>query len=81
MNIPVSELLKRPVSFITDSSPQRDIFISTRIRLSRNLAGRSFPAAATPESSREVCDDVQKAVEETGALGEDCCVFESDRLG
>ena len=69
MNNSIDQLLRSPVSFLADSGPEEDIALSSRIRLARNLAGRPFPAAASLESRREVCELVSQAAAGSGALG------------
>lgn len=77
----IDELLKNPVSFLADASADEDIAISTRIRLARNLGGRAFPIAASPESDREVCELVSRAAAESGALGcPECFSFDPAEL-
>lgn len=71
----VEELLKNKVTYLCDSAPEDDIAISTRIRLARNLAGRPFPPAASPEQFRAIADEVAHAVETRQILGVDALHF------
>lgn len=61
MNPGITTILKNPASFLT-SSGSDGVAISSRIRLSRNLAGVPFPAAATVESAATVLEEVRYAV-------------------
>ncbi len=71
----IGQLLKNKVSFLSDSAPDDDIAISSRIRLARNLAGRPFPPAARPEDFRAVAEAVGNAVNVSQALGSDALTF------
>lgn len=55
----IEMLLKNRVSWLSDSGPEDDIAISSRIRLARNLDGLPFPIAANPEQLLNVWGAVQ----------------------
>ncbi|MPM59727.1 Protein-arginine kinase [bioreactor metagenome] len=71
----VEELLKNKVSYLSDSAPEDDIAISTRIRLARNLANVPFPTAAAQEQFRTVADEVARVIESKKILGDDALHF------
>ncbi len=62
MNNSVDELFLLPVSFLDSSGPAGEIALSTRIRLARNLAGHTFPNAASPEEKCDICEEISAAV-------------------
>ena len=65
----IDRLIVRPVSFLAAEGVNNDTAVSSRIRLARNLAGYSFPAAASPDSRQEICEKVSAAAEKTACLG------------
>ncbi len=77
MNKDIDILLKSPVSFLADAGPDCNIAISSRIRLARNLVGRPFPVASSPESKLEVCELVSAAAASSTTLGcPECYTFD-----
>lgn len=60
MNQDISRLLKNPAAFLEVNSSD-GICISSRIRLSRNIAGTTFPVAANKESAADVASAVVSA--------------------
>ena len=68
MNPGIRRLLQNPASFLT-SGPSDGVCISSRIRLSRNLAGTPFPTAASPEEAVRVVDEVRNACARPSVIG------------
>ncbi|MBZ0268420.1 ATP--guanido phosphotransferase [bacterium] len=61
------ELAEKRVNWLEDAAPRRDVVLSSRVRLARNLDGRPFPHAAGTEQAAEVLELVTEAA---GALDE-----------
>ena len=60
----LDDLLSHPCPWLLDSGEEKDIVISCRIRLARNLVGFPFPTRATEQDRRLVRDTVRQAVAE-----------------
>jgi protein arginine kinase len=60
-------LLRKPAEWMLLDGPHRDIVITSRVRLARNLEGPAFPGFATREGRAEAMQKLQPAV---GALPE-----------
>ena len=69
MNQAIKRLLQNPVSFLTSVSAD-GIAISSRIRLSRNIAGLPFPIAATAESAAGVINEIAPVCSRSAFVGE-----------
>lgn len=81
MNDDIARLIAGPVTFLADSGPEDDIAISSRIRLARNLAGKNFPEACTPEQRHAIGAEIANAATVSGALGCPACFdFKLDEL-
>lgn len=59
------ELAEARVSWLEDDAPRRDVVLSSRVRLARNLEGRPFPHAAGVDDAARVLAEVTAAA---GAL-------------
>lgn len=75
MNQSISSLLKNPASFLTSSDAGDGICISSRIRLSRNLASLPFPPAADAESAAQVVEEIRSVCRNSGAVNCPECFF------
>ncbi len=71
----IDELLKHDVSWLTDSGPDGDIAISSRIRLARNIKGLPFPIAAKPEQLEQIQIAAEPALKKTAAIGKEYLDF------
>lgn len=74
MNQAITRLLQNPASFLTDHSAET-IAVSSRIRLSRNLANLPFPAAADRESSLRVIREVADVCRRSESAGNAACLW------
>ena len=63
----INDLFKQKVCWLSDSGPEDDIAISSRIRFARNLAGESFPLQSTDDALRGIRDEVFAALRKIGA--------------
>ena len=63
----INDLFKQKVCWLSDSGPEDDIAISSRIRFARNLAGESFPLQAPDDTLRGIRDEVFEALRKIGA--------------
>ena len=63
----INDLFKQKVCWLSDSGPEDDIAISSRIRFARNLAGELFPLQASDETLRGIRDEVFEALRKIGA--------------
>lgn len=50
------------MSWITDSGPMRDVVMSSRVRLARNIAGLPFPIIMDKETARETMKKVYNGI-------------------
>ncbi|MDD5698970.1 MAG: protein arginine kinase [Victivallaceae bacterium] len=71
----IDELLKHDVSWLTDSGPDGDIALSSRIRLARNIQGLPFPIAADPKQLEQVQTAAELALKKTATMGRKCLDF------
>jgi len=55
------ELAEKRVSWLEDAAPRRDVVLSSRVRLARNLEGRPFPHAAGIAAAADVLQSVTDA--------------------
>lgn len=55
-----------PPDWLRDDAPNRDVALSTRVRVMRNLVGFPFPHRADPDQLREVARRVHKAFADAG---------------
>ena len=66
------ELLSRPCGWLSGSAPQGDLVLSSRIRMARNLSGRTFPQhssrAVRAELVHEILDKTQSIEALDGGL-------------
>ena len=74
MNPGIRRLLQNPASFLA-SAPSDGVCISSRVRLSRNLAGIPFPTAATKEEASMVVAEVKQACSRPPVVGCPECLF------
>ena len=79
MNQNIVRFLKNPASFLTASSSD-GICISSRIRLSRNLAELPFPTCASKESAAQVAAAVSSGCCAVSAFQEQGCFFDITQL-
>ncbi len=70
MKIRPEELLKNPLSWLSDSGPDDDIAISTRIRLARNFSATPFPIAGNQAALQQVRELAENAILNSEALVE-----------
>ena len=71
----IDELLKHDVSWLTDSGPDGDIAISSRIRLARNIHDLPFPIAATPTQLEQIQVAAELALNKCPAIGKEYLNF------
>ncbi len=64
-------LLRRPPEWMEQDGPSRDIVLTSRIRLARNLAGPAFPGWAKKEDRAAIMQDLQPRVEGLSGM-KDC---------
>lgn len=57
---------RETVMWYTNSGKDKDVVLSTRVRLARNIAGYPFPGKMTAVQSDEIIDKVRKACMEDG---------------
>lgn len=50
----IEDLLNEHTAWLTGTGPESDIVLSSRVRLARNLEGKTFPGRASDASRREV---------------------------
>ena len=55
-------IMKLITPWMIESGPEGDVVLSSRIRLARNLEGRSFPAHASVSEKNAIRDDIKKAI-------------------
>jgi protein arginine kinase len=55
------ELAEAKVSWLEDAGPRREVVLSSRVRLARNLEGHPFPHVAGIEEAAEVLEQVNAA--------------------
>jgi protein arginine kinase len=67
------------ISWLDASGPEGNIVLSTRIRLARNLEGRSFPIRADSEARLATLDRVVDAARSCGGMG-DAAVIRFDAV-
>ncbi len=70
MNNAIKKILDKKVAWLADKGPDKDIAITSRIRLARNIDGYPFPINAKDESLVEIIDTVNFATTKTDALQE-----------
>jgi protein arginine kinase len=58
-----------PMGYFTDADPDQDVVVSTRVRLSRNLANHPFPGKMTSQEEAAVQGEIIGAFSETPSLG------------
>ena len=63
----INDLFKQKVCWLTDSGPEDDIAISSRIRFARNLSGEMFPLQAPDDTLRGIRDEVLEALRKIGS--------------
>ncbi len=61
---------ERTGAWLTDTGPDSDVVISTRIRFARNIHDLPFPNRMTAEEAEWVLETVRWALEETGYLSQ-----------
>ena len=66
----VEMLLSNKVSWLSDSGPEDDIAISSRIRLARNLEGIPFTISAGPERLASTMSAIQVAIRKAGCFNQ-----------
>lgn len=66
-----STLLRRPAEWMEHDGPCRDIVLTSRIRLARNLDGPAFPGWAKKEARVEIMNDLRPRVESLSVM-KDC---------
>jgi protein arginine kinase len=71
----IDELLKHDVSWLTDSGPDGDIAISSRIRLARNIQGFPFPIAADAKQLEKIQGAVELALKKAPTMGKKTLTF------
>ncbi len=77
----INQLFRQKVCWITDSGPEDDIAISSRIRFARNLAGEPFPIRADDDTLRRVRGEVLECIRSVSAAEAfRVCEFEVDTL-
>lgn len=64
-------LLRRPPEWMERDGPSRDIVLTSRIRLARNLEGPPFPGWAKKENRLEIMNQLQPQVESLSVM-KDC---------
>ena len=74
MNPGIRRLLQNPASFLA-AAPSDGVCISSRIRLSRNLAGTPFPTSASAEEAVRVVEEVKNACARPSVIGCPECLF------
>ena len=62
----INDLFKQKVCWLSDSGPEDDIAISSRIRFARNLKGENFPVQADDNALRGIRDDVLSVLRKVG---------------
>ena len=70
MKSDLSNLIRKPVSWLAPATPEEDIVISSRIRLARNLADMPFPASEDKTSLQAVCGYCLEALNRTEAIAD-----------
>jgi protein arginine kinase len=75
----LNPIVGRAGEWMRGEGPLREIVISTRIRLARNLAGYHFLSRATPEMRTEIADALSSAVKRSASL-KHCVHLEIDKL-
>ena len=63
----IDDLVKNPGAWLS-TGQETAIVISSRVRLARNLKGRSFPALAKQEDRVRVCNEVTDALRQVPCL-------------
>ncbi|TDJ76353.1 MAG: ATP--guanido phosphotransferase [Planctomycetota bacterium] len=63
-------LAARVGSWLSPDGPDSDVVISCRVRLARNLEGYNFISRLTPDSAREVCEQLKQNLVEARIDGE-----------
>lgn len=77
----INELFRQKVCWISDSGPDDDIALSSRIRLARNLQGEMFPVQADDDTLCAVRDEVLAALRDTAEKENfRICEFPMDEL-
>jgi len=56
MDARLEPLIRRPPAWLMPGGPDGDVVVATRVRLARNIQGRSFPDRMAAESAREIVD-------------------------
>lgn len=64
----LDQLSQKTGEWLRGSGPKAEIVISSRIRLARNLGGKSFPQWGSRAQRREVLETVEKAVQSSRFL-------------
>ena len=65
----VRELVERPCGWMGTNAPQREIVLSSRIRLARNLSERTFPQRADEPSRGVLLQEILDKTQHVEALG------------
>ena len=77
----INQLFRQKVCWITDSGPEDDIAISSRIRFARNIAGEMFPIRADDENLCGIRSEVLEGIRRISAAESfHICEFEVDSL-
>lgn len=58
----LTDLSRRPAGWLKEESPFRDVVVSSRIRLARNLAGRSFLSRCSERQVREIAEILRRVL-------------------
>lgn len=64
----IEDILNKKVSWLTDSGPEDDIAISSRIRLARNIKDFPFPVKFKNDDGQKVLDFIKIAVKKSECL-------------
>ncbi|MDB6071740.1 MAG: putative ATP:guanido phosphotransferase, partial [Verrucomicrobiales bacterium] len=64
-------LLRRPPEWMEHDGPCRDIVLTSRIRLARNLEGPAFPGWAKKEDRTSIMQELQPRIESLSGM-KDC---------
>ncbi len=62
-NLLIKDLTTQPVPWLSDKVSNSSIFISSRIRLARNISGFLFPLRANAKERRTIFDQLQSTLE------------------
>ncbi len=62
------ELIRQPAEWMESNGPYSDIIMTSRVRLARNLRGRSFPGWAKKGERTEILEEIKPRVQALSAL-------------